>query len=98
MLDGVILSFDGRESENRLKLEKAVLSAGSHAIAMELRTTGSRLGYPADKVGRSPDHNSAEWGLWLGRPLLGQWVFEVRQFLDAFPNARDENGKPASRT
>src|SRR4029079_14997146 len=27
-------------------------------------------------------HNSAEHALWIGRPLLGQWVFDVRLLLD----------------
>ncbi|MBN9118319.1 MAG: SMP-30/gluconolactonase/LRE family protein [Planctomycetes bacterium] len=37
-----------------------------------------------DRVGRAPDHNSAEWGLWVGRPLLGQWVVDVRRLIDLF--------------
>jgi gluconolactonase len=37
-----------------------------------------------DRVGRAPDHNSAEWGLWLGRPLVGQWAADIRRLLDAF--------------
>lgn len=31
-----------------------------------------------DRIGRAPDHNSAEWSLWLGRPLCGQWVRDIR--------------------
>ena len=42
---------------------------------------------PSDKVGHAPDHNSAEWGLWIGRPLLGQWVYDVRRLLDALEAA-----------
>jgi hypothetical protein len=34
-------------------------------------------------VGRAPDHNTAEWSLWLGRPLLGQWSFDLIRLLDA---------------
>jgi sugar lactone lactonase YvrE/dienelactone hydrolase len=37
-----------------------------------------------DRVGRAPDHNSAEWGLWLGRPLVGQWAADIRRLLDVF--------------
>ncbi len=28
------------------------------------------------------DHNPAEWALWLGRPLLGQWTWDVIRWLD----------------
>ena len=38
---------------------------------------------PNDNVGSAPGHNSAEWALWIGRPMLGQWVFDVRRLLDA---------------
>jgi len=47
---------------------------------LDLRATGSRA-QAGDKVGRAPDHNTAEWSLWLGRPLLGQWVQDVRAAL-----------------
>ncbi len=47
---------------------------------LDLRGTGA-LALPQDKVGRAPDHNSAEWSMWLGRPLLGQWVRDVRELL-----------------
>ena len=49
---------------------------------MNLRATGE-LAWPSDKVGRAPDHTSAEWGLWIGRPLLGQWTWDIRRLLDA---------------
>ena len=45
--------------------------------------------WPSDKVGLAPDHNTAEWGLWIGRPMLGQWAFDVRRLLDAL-EATDE--------
>jgi dienelactone hydrolase len=42
-----------------------------------------------DRVGRSPDHNSAEWGLWVGRPLLGQWAADVTRLLDLFEKEKN---------
>ncbi len=51
-------------------------------MTLDLRATG-RLAVPSDGVGHAPDHNSAEWGLWIGRPLMGQWVHDVRRLLDA---------------
>ncbi len=91
----LILTGDG-EFEKRIKLEKAVLAAGFRPTTFDLRATGRR-GFASDKVGRAPDHNSAEWGLWLGRPLLGQWVFEVRQYLNANTPVKDAKGQIVKR-
>ena len=57
-------------------------------MTTELRATGKHA-WPSDKVGLAPDHNTAEWGLWIGRPMLGQWAFDVRRLLDAL-EASDE--------
>ncbi|MBS0205495.1 MAG: acetylxylan esterase [Planctomycetes bacterium] len=59
------------------------LSAVGWAVAaVDLRATGS-FAVQRDQIGRSPDHNSAEWSLWIGRPLLGQWTWDVKRTLDA---------------
>jgi hypothetical protein len=50
-------------------------------MAPNLRATGD-LKPPGDTVHEAVDHNSAEHALWIGRPLLGQWVFEVSCLLD----------------
>ena len=89
----LVLSLDGWASKTRLDLENAVLAAGLRPITFDLRATGS-LRFNGDKVGRAPDHNSAEWGLWLGRPLLGQWVFDIRQFINSQSPTKDKDGKP----
>ena len=39
--------------------------------------SSSMFATPNDRIGRAPDHNSAEWAMWLGRPLLGQWVRDL---------------------
>jgi len=48
---------------------------------VSLRATGAN-GISNDKIGRAPDHNTGQWSLWLGRPLLAQWTHEVRVALD----------------
>ena len=53
-----------------------------HIVQADLRGTGA-LANSNDGIGRAVDHNSAEWSLWIGRPLLGQWVQDVRRILDA---------------
>jgi dienelactone hydrolase len=35
-----------------------------------------------------PDHDPAEWGLWVNRPLLGQWVWDLVRWLDFLDEAR----------
>lgn len=77
----LILSLDGVDSPARVALEKAALEAGDVALSYELRATG-KLALEREVVGKAPDHNSSQWALWIGRPLLGQWVFDVRQLLN----------------
>jgi hypothetical protein len=64
-------------------------SAGWSRIFLDLRATG-RYAVEGDKIGRAPDHNSAEWSLWTGRPLLGQWITDVRRALDAIAQGNQE--------
>lgn len=65
---------DGELSDN-------LQASGWTVVIPELRAVG-RHAVPGDKIGHAPDHNSAEWSLWIGRPLLGQWVIDVRRALD----------------
>jgi dienelactone hydrolase len=57
-------------------------SNGWTVVTPELRATG-RFADPRDKIANAPDHNTAEWSLWIGRPLLGQWVWDIRRTLDS---------------
>lgn len=61
-------------------------AAGWTVATLDLRATGAQA-VPGDAIGDAPDHNSAEWSLWIGRPLLGQWTHDVRRTLDAFAAA-----------
>jgi hypothetical protein len=56
--------------------------AGWTVAVPQLRGTGP-FTPTRDSIGNAPDHNSAEWALWVGRPLLGQWAWDVRRALDA---------------
>jgi alpha-beta hydrolase superfamily lysophospholipase len=85
----VLLSFD--ESEASTNLVSELRAAGWSVVIPELRATG-RAAWPRERVGRAPDHTSAEWALWIGRPMLGQWVHDVRRTLDAF--AASHGGLP----
>lgn len=65
-----------------LSIAKKWESNGWTVVRVELRASGKHAP-KGDKIGHAPDHNSAEWSLWIGRPLLGQWVWDVRRMLDA---------------
>jgi cephalosporin-C deacetylase-like acetyl esterase len=76
----VIVTVGGTNDDFSMPLVRAAYAAGWSTLTFDLRATGQHA-QPSDKIGRAPDHNTAEWGLWTGRPLLGQWVNDVRQML-----------------
>ena len=77
----VFLHLDGKAAAAKHPLAKALALAGWTVAAPDLRATGD-LKPEKDAIGGAPDHNSAEHALWIGRPLLGQWAFDVRCVLD----------------
>jgi cephalosporin-C deacetylase-like acetyl esterase len=78
----VLLDLDGGEKAAANPLAAVLRTAGWSVLTLDLRATG-KLAQPHDQIGRAPDHNTAEWSLWLGRPLLSQWVVDARRLLDA---------------
>ena len=77
----VLLHLDGSAEALKHPLAKALLDKNWQVAAPDLRGTG--LTKPAgDAIVGAPDHNSAEHALWVGRPLLGQWVFDVQCLFD----------------
>lgn len=78
----ILLDLDGAESMRQRPFYTRLKNSGATVVTLDLRATGA-LARPGDKVGRAPDHNTAEWSLWIGRPLLGQWTHDVRRLIDA---------------
>jgi dienelactone hydrolase len=77
----ILLHLDGKAQALKHPLAKTLTDRKWFVVAPELRATGDMK--PADDAIRdAADHNSAEHALWIGRPLLGQWVFEVSCLLD----------------
>ena len=64
-------------------LSGALRAANWQVAGVDLRATGITA-HPSDKIGAAPDHNTAEWAMLIGRPLLGQWVWDVTRLLDAY--------------
>lgn len=77
----VVLDLDQGTNAIDGELATELLKQGWTVVGVDLRGTG-RTAVARDKIGRAPDHNSAEWSMWIGRPLLGQWVWDCRRLLD----------------
>ncbi|MBL8865695.1 MAG: acetylxylan esterase [Planctomycetia bacterium] len=77
----ILVTFEDPEKIVKGELAQAIRAAGHRLVVLEPRATGSTA-VARDVVGRAPDHNSAEWSLWLGRPLLAQWVNDVSRIAD----------------
>jgi dienelactone hydrolase len=73
----VLLNLDGAEAARKSKLFASLKATGATIVTTDLRATGS-LAVERDRVGSARDHNSSEWSLWLGTPLLGQWIEDAR--------------------
>jgi dienelactone hydrolase len=77
----VLLHLDGKTAALKHPLAATLLKEGWLIVAPDLRATGETL--PAhNAVAGASDHNSAEHALWIGRPLLGQWMVDVQHLLD----------------
>lgn len=55
---------------------------GESGISVRVRGTGEDKP-KGDAIAGSPDHNSAEHALWIGRSLLSQWIADVRAVVAA---------------
>jgi pimeloyl-ACP methyl ester carboxylesterase len=77
----VLLHLDGKDAALKHPFASALVDRGWAVHAPDLRATGSTRP-EHDTIVDAPDHNSAEHALWIGRPLLGQWVFDVLCLLD----------------
>jgi hypothetical protein len=87
----ILLNLEGAKNAAKSDIAAGVHKERWTLITVDLRGTGS-LSLPSFRIGRAPDHNSAQWGLWTGRPLLGQWTFDVRRLVDSV--VRDEKELP----
>jgi dienelactone hydrolase len=88
----VLLHLDGKAEALKHPLATALRESGFCVLAPDLRATGA-MQPPHDAIAGAPDHNSAEHALWIGRPLLGQWVFDVLALLDWLTLQPDLDGR-----
>lgn len=88
----VLLADEGLDSDRVRDQVGKLTKEGQAVCAVELRATG-RLKPKTSVIAGAADHNEAEWGVWLGRPLLGQWVWDALGWIDAI----DELAKGSSK-
>jgi dienelactone hydrolase len=77
----ILLHLGGKKAALKHPLPDALIEKGWFIAAPDLRATGESKP-PSDAIAGAPDHNSAEHALWIGRPLLGQWVVDVLALTD----------------
>ncbi len=76
----LLLHLDGKAKALEHPIAAELLDKGWLIYAPDLRATGAAKP-KNDGVRTAPDHNSTEHALLIGRPLLGQWVADVRAIL-----------------
>lgn len=76
----VLLDLDNGTSAATSQLAAKLVEADWNVVVPDLRASGK--GFNGGNIGRAVDHNTAEWSMWIGRPLLGQWVKDVISLLD----------------
>jgi dienelactone hydrolase len=81
----VVVGTDGAEAALKSATEAELKGV---VVAIELPATG-RLAPERDTIGRAPDHNSGEWALWVGRPLVAQWAFTIIRVVETLPKLFD---------
>jgi pimeloyl-ACP methyl ester carboxylesterase len=77
----VLLHLEGKDAALEHPLNAALLERGWLVAAPDLRATGETKPATGGLRG-APDHTSAEHALWVGRPLLAQWLYDVQFLLD----------------
>jgi dienelactone hydrolase len=77
----ILLHLEGKDKALEHPLARALLAGGRTIYAVDLRATGE-LKPARDAIAGAVDHNSAEHALWVGQPLLGQWVVDVRAVIE----------------
>ncbi len=77
----LLLHLEGKAEAIKHPLRRLLLEKGWTVALPDLRGTGETRPASAGIAG-APDHNTAEHALWIGRPLLGQWVFDVHAILE----------------
>jgi len=73
---------DGLDAAIRSPLADEFIRESFSVWAADLRGWGQTRPIGDGSTQGTIDHNSTEHAVWIGRPLLGQWVYDVQLLLD----------------
>jgi cephalosporin-C deacetylase-like acetyl esterase len=87
----LIVDEEGKQSAFELRVVDSLLSNGRIVLAIDYRGTGETAKtVPSIEYGPgTPEYNLFQYGLFIGRPIMGMWVFDVKCATD-FLAERDE--------
>lgn len=88
----ILLADQGLDAQEVRDRADTLTKEGRAVCAVELRATGRRKP-DTNAVAGAADHNEAEWGVWVGRPLLGQWVWDGLAWIDAISSLARSSSK-----
>jgi hypothetical protein len=74
----VVIAFDDVDASGKHPVPTALVKAGWSVAIPQLRLADLKTGSKT----RPADYSQAEHGVWVGRPLLGQWVWETQCVID----------------
>ncbi|MBQ15867.1 MAG: acetylxylan esterase [Planctomycetaceae bacterium] len=77
----LLVDLAGLKSATESATHAALQSAGWDIATLTLRATGESAPR-GNRVRRAIDHNASQWAMWIGRPLMTQWVTDLRRFVD----------------
>lgn len=76
----IVVDEEGKKSAFERGLVDGLLSSGRVVLAIDYRGTGETAGtVPSIEYGPgTPEYNLSNYGLFIGRPIMGMWSFDVR--------------------
>ncbi len=85
----ILIDLEEKPNEKLSLLSESLSEKGWNILVPELRST-KRYKIKRDRIANAVDHNSTEWALWNGVPLLGQWVTDIRTLIDVAERLHSE--------
>jgi len=82
----IIVNLDGANAELVKSIGETASQQDWAVLVPQFRATAQQAP-AADLIGFAPDHNSGQWGLWVDRPLLGQWAYELQRVISSTRSA-----------
>lgn len=77
----VLVDPAGKDAALEGRSVRTLIDDGWQVLALDLRATGETA-LKSETVRDAVDHNSTEWAIWMGRPLLGQWCWDLIRTID----------------